>query len=178
MVSRRSDSKPTSVARSTARWTASVTPMIEMSPRSGRDALSCPQSPPTKMVKFRSWSDKFFFNLVEIQKIRSPADCGKIVDVVRGGTLDLTMPRRRRRFPSSDDSHRVVSFPSAKVRKTPWSHGPTHHRDPGLLLSLAKFERDDREGNYRHPHDDDEHARLHRASHLDGNWRLVDDSYQ
>jgi hypothetical protein len=70
--------------------------------------------------------------------------------LVECGTRDLTMPRRRCHFPSSDDNHRVVSFPSAKVRKTAWSRDPTHHRDPELFLILAKFQRDDRQGNYRH----------------------------
>jgi hypothetical protein len=50
---------------------------------------------------------------------------------------------------SRDDNHRVVSFPSAKVRKAVWSHERIH-RDPGHLLSLAKFERDDRQDDYRH----------------------------
>jgi hypothetical protein len=42
-----------------------------------------------------------------------------------------------------------VSFPSAKVRKAVWSCERIH-RDPGVLLSLAKFERDDRQDDYRH----------------------------
>jgi hypothetical protein len=68
---------------------------------------------------------------------------------------DLTMPRRRCHFitampPSSGDNHRVVSFPSAKVRKTDSWREPTNHGEPGLLLSLAKFERDGREEDYPH----------------------------
>jgi hypothetical protein len=68
---------------------------------------------------------------------------------------DLTMPRRRCHSitampPSSDDNHRVVSFPRAKVRSTAWSRKPTYNGEAGLLLSLAKFERDDREDDYRH----------------------------
>jgi hypothetical protein len=50
--------------------------------------------------------------------------------------------------PSSDDNHRVASFPCAKVRKLPGREA-THHGDPSLLLSLAKFERDDREDDHR-----------------------------
>jgi hypothetical protein len=70
-------------------------------------------------------------------------------------TRDLAMPQRRSHFItamplSSEDNHRVVSFPSCKARKTAWSREPTRHGDPGVLLSLAKFERDDREDEYRH----------------------------
>jgi hypothetical protein len=46
---------------------------------------------------------------------------------------------------SNDDNHRVVSFPSAKVRKAAW----TQRGDPNLILSLAKFERNDRSDNHR-----------------------------
>lgn len=65
------------------------------------------------------------------------------------------MPRRRCHFitvlpPSNDDNHRVVSFPSARIRKTAFWREPTNDADPGLLLSLAKFERDGREDDYRH----------------------------
>jgi hypothetical protein len=53
---------------------------------------------------------------------------------------------------SSDDNHRVVSFRPrrAKVSKTARWREPPHHGDPDILLSLAKFERDDREDDYRH----------------------------
>ncbi len=53
---------------------------------------------------------------------------------------------------SSDDNHRVVSFRPhrAKVRKTARWREPIHDGDSGILLSLAKFERDDREDDYRH----------------------------
>jgi hypothetical protein len=64
------------------------------------------------------------------------------------------MPRRRYHCitavpPSSDGDHRVVSFPSTKVRNTAWWREPTHHGDLGLLLSLAKFERDRRTDDHR-----------------------------
>jgi hypothetical protein len=48
--------------------------------------------------------------------------------------------------PSNDHDHRVVRFPSAKVRKAAW----TQRGDPSLILSLAKFERNDRSDNHRH----------------------------
>jgi hypothetical protein len=71
------------------------------------------------------------------------------------GTQDLTMRRRRRHSitalpTSSDDNHRVVSFPSGKGRKTAFWREPTTHSDPGVLLSFAKFERDGRGDDYRH----------------------------
>lgn len=71
------------------------------------------------------------------------------------GTRDLTMPRRQRQSitappTSSDDNHRVVSFPSGKGRNAAFWRGPTTHTDPGLLLSFAKFERDGLEDDYRH----------------------------
>jgi hypothetical protein len=64
------------------------------------------------------------------------------------------MPRRRCHFiiatpPSRDGDHRVVSFPSTKVKNTTWWSGSTRHRDPGRLLSFAKFERDRREDDHR-----------------------------
>jgi hypothetical protein len=52
--------------------------------------------------------------------------------------------------PSSGDNHRVLSFPSAKARKTAFWHEPTNHEDLSLLLSIAEFERDGRDDNYRH----------------------------
>jgi hypothetical protein len=65
------------------------------------------------------------------------------------------MPRPRCHFitampPSSDGDHHVVSFPSTKVKNTTWWRGPTHHADPGRLLSFAKFERDRRQDDHRH----------------------------
>jgi hypothetical protein len=75
--------------------------------------------------------------------------------LIECGTRDLKTLRRRCHFrtavpPSSDDNHRVVSFPSAKARKTAFWREPSNHEDPSLLLSIAKFERDDREDDYRH----------------------------
>lgn len=52
--------------------------------------------------------------------------------------------------PSSDDNHRVISFPSSKARKSAFWREPTNHEDPSLLLSIAKFERDGRKDDYRH----------------------------
>jgi hypothetical protein len=71
------------------------------------------------------------------------------------GTRNLPMPRRQRysitALPtSSDDNHRVVSFPNGKGRNTAFWRKPTSHTDPGLLLSFAKFERDGLEDDYRH----------------------------
>jgi hypothetical protein len=53
---------------------------------------------------------------------------------------------------SSDDNHRVLSFRlhRAKVRKTAKWREPIHDDDPNILLSLGKFERDDREDDFRH----------------------------
>ena len=64
-------------------------------------------------------------------------------------------PRVRRRqqlMPrSTDDNHRVVSFRPRRARSADTSRWrePIRQRDPSILLSLAKFERDDRQDNYR-----------------------------
>ena len=65
------------------------------------------------------------------------------------------MPRRRHHFitampPPSDDNRRVVSFPSGKARKTAFGRESSNQEDPAVLLSIAKFERDGREDDYRH----------------------------
>jgi hypothetical protein len=50
----------------------------------------------------------------------------------------------------SDDNHRVVSLRPrrAKSRGTARRREPIRRGDPGILLSLAKFERDGREDEY------------------------------
>jgi hypothetical protein len=69
------------------------------------------------------------------------------------------MPPKRRHStcatpPSSNDDHRVVTFPSrlAKTNGTARPRGSTHHGGLGILLtlSLAKFELDGREDDYQH----------------------------
>jgi Mn2+/Fe2+ NRAMP family transporter len=52
----------------------------------------------------------------------------------------------------SDDNDRVVSFRPrrAKSGETARWRAPIRQGDPGILLSFAKFERDDREDDYRH----------------------------
>jgi hypothetical protein len=52
---------------------------------------------------------------------------------------------------SSDDNHRVVSFRPRRSKRgdtAKWRE-PIRQGDPNILLSLAKFERDDREDDYR-----------------------------
>jgi hypothetical protein len=52
---------------------------------------------------------------------------------------------------SSDDNHLVVSFRPRRAKSgdiARWS-APIGQGDPSILLSLAKFERDDREDDYR-----------------------------
>jgi hypothetical protein len=52
---------------------------------------------------------------------------------------------------SSDDNHRVVSFRPRRSKRgdtAKWRE-PIRQGDPNILLSLAKFERDDRVDDYR-----------------------------
>jgi hypothetical protein len=52
---------------------------------------------------------------------------------------------------SSDDNHRIVSFRPRRAKRgdtAKWRE-PIRQGDPSILLSLAKFERDDREDDYR-----------------------------